>query len=118
MSAEIIEMPRDPDAGTSLSSVAILDNLITVVDAAAFNAELHTEDDLQNRGWQATEDDARTVSQLLVDQVACFPTLRKHSIDAEVLSTEVEFANVIIINKVDLVTSERLGARLDAPCPL
>uniref|UniRef100_A0A7S4BA55 CobW C-terminal domain-containing protein n=1 Tax=Chrysotila carterae TaxID=13221 RepID=A0A7S4BA55_CHRCT len=79
----------EDDSGTSLSSVAILDNLITVVDAAAFNAELHTEDDLQNRGWQATEDDARTVSQLLVDQV--------------------EFANVIIINKVDLVTSERLG---------
>ncbi|MFI9755299.1 GTP-binding protein [Streptomyces collinus] len=71
------------DDGATLQDVARLDTMVTVVDAANFLAELGTGDDLAERGLAPYEDDERTVSDLLIDQV--------------------EFADVIVLNKLDLV---------------
>jgi len=76
---------RDDD-GSSLSDVAKLDTMVTVVDAVNFNVDLDGADELQARGESLGEEDERTVSDLLIDQV--------------------EFADVIIVNKVDLITSD------------
>ncbi|MCL4136504.1 UNVERIFIED_CONTAM: hypothetical protein GTU68_042926 [Idotea baltica] len=75
---------RDDD-GTSLSDVAQLDTMVTVVDAVNFSVDLDEADSLQSRGESLGEEDERTISDLLVDQV--------------------EFADVIILNKIDLITS-------------
>ena len=69
--------------GTSLSDVARLDTLVTVVDGATFLDELYAADALRSRGWEASAEDARTVAQLFCDQL--------------------EFANVIVMNKMDLM---------------
>jgi G3E family GTPase len=83
------------DDGATLGDVARLDTMVTVVDAAGFLPELATGDELAERGLAPFEDDERTVSDLLVDQV--------------------EFADVIVLNKLDLVDEEsadRLRAAL------
>ena len=69
----------------SLSDVADLDTMVTVVDAVNFSLDLDETDSLQARGESLGEEDMRTVSDLLIDQV--------------------EFADVIIINKIDLISS-------------
>jgi G3E family GTPase len=56
---------------------------VTVVDGASFLEELYAADELKKRGWQAAEQDERTVAQLFCDQL--------------------EFANVIVMNKMDLM---------------
>ncbi|MFI6209007.1 GTP-binding protein [Streptomyces sp. NPDC051041] len=71
------------DDGATLEDVARLDTMVTVVDAANFLTELSTGDDLAERGLAPFEDDERTVSDLLIDQV--------------------EFADVLVLNKLDLV---------------
>ena len=81
------------DFGWALSDVARLDTMVTTVDADAFLYDFDTSDFLQTRGIAAGPEDERTIADLLVDQV--------------------EFADTIIVNKVDLVTeSER--RRLEA----
>ncbi|MEG8280224.1 GTP-binding protein [Streptomyces sp. AHA2] len=83
------------DDGATLDEVAVLDTMVTVVDAAGFLPELAAGDDLAARGLAPFEDDERTVSDLLVDQV--------------------EFADVLVLNKLDLVdeaTASRLRAAL------
>ena len=70
---------------TSLSDIADLDTMVTVVDAVNFSVDLDEADSLQARGESLGEEDERTVSDLLIDQV--------------------EFADVIVINKIDLITS-------------
>ncbi|MEU6259674.1 GTP-binding protein [Streptomyces sp. NPDC047043] len=74
------------DDGATLGEVAELDTMVTVVDAANFLPELEAGDELAERGLAPFEDDERTVSDLLVDQV--------------------EFADVIVLNKVDLVDAQ------------
>jgi len=59
---------RDDD-GTSLSDVAQLDTMVTVVDAVNFSVDLDEADSLQSRGESLGEEDERTISDLLVDQV-------------------------------------------------
>ncbi|MYR44822.1 GTP-binding protein, partial [Streptomyces sp. SID5910] len=79
------------DDGATLDDLTRLDTMVTVVDAANFLAELGTGDELAERGLAPFEDDERTVSDLLIDQV--------------------EFADVIVLNKLDLVdgtSAERL----------
>ncbi len=71
---------RDED-GVSLGDVADLDTMVTVVDAETILRELGTRDRLVDREIGAVEGDERRISQLLIDQI--------------------EFANVIIINKTD-----------------
>ena len=72
-----------------LQEVARLDTMVTVVDAYRFLADLGSLDDLKARQLSLGDDDGRTIPDLLIDQV--------------------EFANVIIINKADLVSEEELG---------
>jgi len=81
------------DDGATLGDVARLDTMVTVVDAANFLPELEKGDELAERGLAPFEDDERTVSDLLVDQI--------------------EFADVIVLNKLDLVDTDA-AARLRA----
>lgn len=80
------------ETGRSLAEVARLDTLVTVVDAFNFLRDYQSIDELRDRGLGMSADDDRTVVDLLVDQI--------------------EFNNVIIINKVDLVTEDDV-ARLE-----
>ena len=75
--------------GTPLSEIAELDTMVTVVDAANFLEDLRIGTDLQSIDQAATEDDPRTVADLLTEQV--------------------EFANVVVLNKTDLVDEEMLA---------
>ncbi|MFJ9787030.1 GTP-binding protein [Amycolatopsis sp. NPDC101161] len=78
---------------TFLDAVAHLDTMVTVVDAANFTRELAAGDSLVERRLDQYEGDERTVSDLLVDQV--------------------EFADVLLLNKTDLVPDvDRLVATL------
>jgi G3E family GTPase len=57
------------DDGSSLSDVARLDTLVTVVDAQRYVSEVLAADGLKERGLEAGEEDERTVADLLVEQV-------------------------------------------------
>ena len=70
--------------GLRLGDVAHIDTLVTVVDGSRFRDELESLESLQSRKWHADPEDQRTISHLLCDQV--------------------EFANVIVLNKCDLMT--------------
>ncbi len=76
---------RDED-GNSLGDISGIDTMVTVVDALNFLRDYDSLDNLQLRGNAVGEDDERTIVDLLVDQI--------------------EFANVILINKIDLVSPE------------
>jgi G3E family GTPase len=78
------------DDGFSLSRLATLDTLVTVVDACTFLPELARGEALLNRDLAVAEDDARNISDLLVDQV--------------------EFADVLLLNKTDLVSEKTCAA--------
>ena len=81
---------RDED-GRSLSDIAEVDTMLTVVDAANFLRDFDSKQSLNDRSMGVGEEDERTIVDLLTDQI--------------------EFANVIVINKCDLVTepeAERL----------
>jgi G3E family GTPase len=69
--------------GKSLSDVAVLDTMVTVVDALNFPKDFDENQALRDRGESVGEEDDRTVTELLIDQI--------------------EFANVLIISKADLV---------------
>lgn len=71
------------ETGNSLSDVARLDTMVTVVDAYNFLNDYRKAEDLKSRGIELGEEDDRTIVDLLIEQV--------------------EFANVIIVNKADLV---------------
>ncbi|MEM7246663.1 MAG: zinc metallochaperone GTPase ZigA [Acidobacteriota bacterium] len=77
----------EDESGVSLSQLSRLDTMVTVVDAASFLRDYREADALQERGESLGEDDERTVTDLLIDQV--------------------EFANVIVLNKVDLVSEQQ-----------
>ena len=78
----------EDEEGQSLSQLAELDTMVTVVDAGSFMKDFGSWDDLTDRRMGLNEEDDRNIVDLLVDQV--------------------EFANVIIINKTDLVTPYEL----------
>ncbi|MCG6122197.1 MAG: zinc metallochaperone GTPase ZigA [Microvirga sp.] len=73
--------------GESLSDVARLDTMVTVVDAVNLLKDYGSQDFLRDRGETAGEEDDRTLVDLLVDQI--------------------EFADVIVLNKVSDATSEQ-----------
>ena len=73
----------------SLSDVAELDTMVTVIDCMNFLMDLRIGEDLQSQGTAATADDVRTVADLLIDQA--------------------EFADVIVLNKTDLVSADELA---------
>jgi G3E family GTPase len=78
----------EAEDGTSLSSLARLDTLVTVVDARAFPAELERGSSLASQGLGVSDEDDRTLATLHIEQV--------------------EFADVIVLNKTDLVTAAEL----------
>lgn len=86
--------------GKSLAQIARLDTMVTVVDAFNFAKDFCSVDQLKDRGEHMGEEDVRTVVNLLTDQI--------------------EFANVIILNKADLVEQsviDRLKGMLAALNP-
>ncbi len=90
---------RDED-GRSLSDVARLDTMVTVVDAANLLKDYGSQDFLAERGETAGEGDTRTLVELLVEQI--------------------EFADVVVLNKAgaasraDLLAARQIVAGLNA----
>jgi G3E family GTPase len=78
----------EDETGKSLSEIARLDTLVTVVDAKNFLEDWHSEDDLRTRRIALGNEDERTISDLLVEQI--------------------EFANVLVVSKADLVSPEEV----------
>ncbi|MFG1496729.1 zinc metallochaperone GTPase ZigA [Saccharospirillum sp. HFRX-1] len=76
------------EAGVTLSDVAQLDTLVTVVDGANFLDDYDQAQALAERGESLGEEDQRSVTDLLVDQV--------------------EFANIILVSKTDLIAPAEL----------
>ena len=74
----------DEAANIDLSRFSYLDTMVTVVDAFNFYKDFGTADILQDRSWADDDTDKRTIVNLLTDQI--------------------EFADVIVINKLDQVT--------------
>ncbi len=69
------------ESGQSLSDVARLDTMVTVVDAVNLLKDFASHDYISDRGESLGEEDGRSLVNLLTDQI--------------------EFADVIILNKVD-----------------
>ena len=78
--------------GRSLSEIARLDTLVTVVDAVNFPRLLAEAESLHDKGLAIAEEDERNVADLLIDQV--------------------EFCNVIVVTKTDLVDPRAVDALL------
>lgn len=78
----------DEDMGIDLSKLCRLDTMVTVVDANRFINDIRSEDLLIDRQQGVSAEDERTIADLLIDQI--------------------EFCNVLILNKTDLVSSKEL----------
>ncbi|KAB2674739.1 GTP-binding protein [Brucella tritici] len=74
------------EKGNSLSDVARLDTMVTVVDAANLLKDYASSDFLRDRGESLGEDDERTLVDLLVEQI--------------------EFADVVVLNKISIASKE------------
>nr|WP_321302688.1 zinc metallochaperone GTPase ZigA [Alcaligenes faecalis] len=86
--------------GRCLGEVARLDTMVTVVDAFNFLRDYSSQDSIQSRGESLGEEDARTVVDLLIEQI--------------------EFCDVLVLNKIDLISEperERLMAILNSLNP-
>lgn len=80
----------DEAMGIDLSRFSRLDTMVTVVDCLNFGTDFASIDTVQTRDLNGEDKaDTRTIVNLLTDQV--------------------EFANVIVLNKTDLVSPEQLG---------
>lgn len=71
----------DETEGTAVSAVARLDHLVTVVDAERFWEDYESGDNLRDRGLGTGLDDARTIAELLADQLECSTTLALNKCD-------------------------------------
>jgi G3E family GTPase len=72
------------EQGRSLADVARLDTMVTVVDGLNFLQDFNAAESLDTRGQTLGEDDERAITDLLIEQV--------------------EFADVILISKIDLIS--------------
>jgi len=79
----------DEENGIDLSRFSYVDTMVTVVDAFNFFKDFGSPETLMDRNLTDIEEDHRTIVNLLTDQV--------------------EFANVILLNKTDLVSKDHLG---------
>lgn len=79
----------DEESGIDLSRFSYIDTMVTVVDAFNFFKDFGSPETLMDRDLTDIEEDYRTIVNLLTDQI--------------------EFANVIVLNKVDLVSEEHMG---------
>jgi len=75
--------------GRTLNDIARLDTCVTVVDARRFLEDARAIESLKERGLAAGEEDERGVADLIVDQI--------------------EFADVLVLNKTDLVSAEEIS---------
>lgn len=85
----------DEEKGIDLSQFSYIDTMVTVIDCFNFFNDFGTNELLKDRNLSNMEGDYRTIVNLLTDQI--------------------EFANVIILNKTDLVdtkTTELLKAAI------
>ena len=69
--------------GFSLDAISTLDTMVTVIDAANFERDFSSDDKVKDRGQEVGADDDRTIIDLLVEQI--------------------EFADVLLLNKIDKV---------------
>ncbi len=79
----------EDETGRGLAELARLDTMVTVVDAAHFLKAFESAESLRDQGLALGEEDERTVADLFIDQV--------------------EFADVLVINKTDLLDAESLA---------
>lgn len=79
----------DEEHGIDLSRFSYIDTMVTVVDCFNFFKDFGTNELLQDRNLTDMDGDDRTIVNLLTDQI--------------------EFANVIILNKTDLVDAGTVG---------
>lgn len=79
---------QDEEKGIDLSQLSILDTLVTVVDCYNFMNDFATAEKLNDRRMGMNDGDDRTIVNLLIDQI--------------------EYANVIILNKTDLISESKL----------
>nr|WP_251025881.1 GTP-binding protein [Bacillus sp. ISL-47] len=79
----------DEELGINLSDRCRLDTMVTVVDANRFWHDFASGESLLDRKQGTDENDTREVVDLLIDQI--------------------EFANVVVLNKIDLVDKESLA---------
>lgn len=79
----------DDENGIDLSRFSRLDTLVTVVDALNFPKDFGSAETVYSKGMNEDEEDQRSIVNLLTDQV--------------------EFANVILLNKTDLVSPQQAG---------
>ncbi len=79
----------DEENDIDLSRYSYVDTMVTVVDAFNFFRDFGSPETLMDRQMTDIEGDYRTIVNLLTDQI--------------------EFANVVILNKADLVSEEHLG---------
>lgn len=79
----------DEENGIDLSRFSYIDTMVTVVDAFNFFEDFGSPETLMDRELTNIDGDYRTIVNLLTDQI--------------------EFANVILLNKTDLVSKEHLG---------
>ena len=79
----------DQENGIDLSKWSYIDTMVTVVDTLNFFKDFGSAETLEDRNLAEMEEDQRSIVNLLIDQI--------------------EFANVIILNKTDLVTQSTLG---------
>ena len=78
---------RDEE-GQSLADVSRLDTMVTVVDLANLIKNYSSTDFLKDQDENLGEEDERTLVDLLLEQI--------------------EFANVILLNKIDLISKDEL----------
>jgi len=89
--------------GQGLNDIARLDTMVTVVDGMNFLRDYQAADSLVSRGETLGEEDERSITDLLIEQI--------------------EFADVILVSKIDLISSrerqelmailQRLNARAE-----
>ncbi|MGO4440699.1 GTP-binding protein [Rhizobium sp. RAF56] len=75
------------ESGVALCDVARLDTMVTVVDAVSLLADYSSRDLLRDRGEVRAQDDSRSITDLMVEQI--------------------EFCDVIVLNKISEVDEER-----------
>ena len=80
------------DDDTEKKSGLCIDTMVTVVDAQNFLDDFQSVDELQDRGLGSDNEDDRDIARVLIEQI--------------------EFANVILLNKTDLISEEEVGQLL------
>lgn len=79
---------HDEDLGIDLNAFFQLDTMVTVVNGQQFWEDYQSEDLLIDRQLHVSEDDERGIVDLLIDQI--------------------EFANVIVLNKIDKLSDSKV----------